>query len=173
MLYFPRNRSITRYFSFTSCRLRAENFAALHLHPQLYQPIVLFCFFADRLLAGASLGVRNVSGRQHSFLSSLSFHQFLYLLLFQTVAGCYFPIGLPLIMTFSYIFNPLLYLCVLSCHTVNLLSQFLFYNRRPFFQLSVARGTVHRPLPPLAYLIYRPFCGPRLPSRQCLRHSAV
>ena len=28
MLYFPRNRSITRYFSFTSFQLRTENFAA-------------------------------------------------------------------------------------------------------------------------------------------------
>ena len=65
-----------------------------------------------------------------------------YLFHFQTVAGCYFAIALPLLMTLFSDFNQLFYLCVLSCHTDNLLSQFLFYNRRSLFLLSVGLGTV-------------------------------
>ena len=112
----------------------------LHLHSQLCQLLVLFFFFADRFLAGASLGTRDIYSCQHSFLPSLSFHQALHLSPFQTVAGCYFTIALPLIMSLSYNFNQLPHLCVLSCYTENLLSQFLFYDRRPLFSFVRCLG---------------------------------
>ena len=46
----------------------------------------------------------------------------------------------PLILSPSYNFNQLPHLCVLSCHTENLLSQFLFYNRRPLFSFVRCLG---------------------------------
>lgn len=112
----------------------------LHLHSQLCQLIVLFFFFADRFSAGASLGTRNVSSCQQSFFPSLSFHQALHLSPFQTIAGCDFAIGLPLIMSLSHNFNQLPHLCVFSRHTENLLSQFLFYDRKPLFSFVRCLG---------------------------------
>jgi len=38
MLYFPRNRSMTRYFSFAFFQLRTENFSAVSL-PSVVQPV--------------------------------------------------------------------------------------------------------------------------------------
>ena len=166
MLYFPRNRSITRYFSFTSFQLRTENFAATPPAFAALQLLVLFSFFAVRLPVGASLGTRDVSSCQLSFLPSLSFHQALHLSPFQTVAGCYFAICLPLIMSLSYNFNQLLHLCVLPCHTEILLSQFLFYDRRPLFSFvrclgNCPNGTggnfrfpLQRQMQPMATCIY-------------------
>ena len=67
------------------------------------------------LLAWVSLGARNVSSGQHSLFSSLPFHQFLHLFLFQTQASCYFAISFSLIMTLFHNFSQLLDLCILSC----------------------------------------------------------
>ena len=66
---------------------------------------MLVYLFTGWFFARTSLGTWDISCCLHSFLSSLSFHQLLYLFHFQTITDCYFAIALPLLMPLSHDFS--------------------------------------------------------------------
>ena len=133
MLYMPRNRSMTRYFSFTSFQLRAENFAPIPLSSAVRQFVVPQRFFIDRIRTE-----RIAVGNQARF-PVFAFHQPL-LVVYSTHNFGQLPrlsllplfVGIPL--------HRVLLLCIFSGHEKTSCRSLIFFDRRSFRHCQFFRG---------------------------------
>lgn len=141
-LYFPRSRSMTRYFSFPSFQPLTENFA---IAPRSSANVQLRCCVLRLRLLGlarTSLRSRHISRDDFPFFSSLPLDRTSDFFPRQTEAGSDLSICLSALMPLLDDLYQLFYLPVLSCHAKTSCRSFYSTTVGGFFLLSVCLGTV-------------------------------
>ncbi len=138
-LYLPRNRSMTRYFSLTSCQLRQKISQQLHLHTQFHQFIATTRFFVRPILSGTAFWAWDIPvGYLFRFIV-LARDELFDLLERQAITLRYFQVRFSCCFSPEHFFTQYLYFLIRPGHNDDLLSYVYSTTRGLFFYCSFFR----------------------------------